>query len=131
MISNYFFKVSGLAAVAASATYAYTVHTAVRQTDPQRMTRYQGVPESLRNSKSVQEIIDPRNGSIVFDTRSIDVPIPAHRRDISDQELLARFTKGFFCGAVLRPERTVLRNLRWELVHLSGMPLFLGIQRHG
>ncbi|KAJ5241999.1 uncharacterized protein N7469_000326 [Penicillium citrinum] len=117
-------KISGFAAAAASATYAYTVHKAVRQIDPQRMTRQQTVSDSLRNSRSVNKIVDPRGGSIVFDTRYISVPIPAHRRDISDQELLARFTKGFFGGAVLRPERTVLRKLRWELVHLSGMTVF-------
>lgn len=120
MIAKGLLTVSALAAAAASATYAGTVYKETRRTDSRRMTRQNTVPDSLRNSKSVNEIVDPKGCSTSFDTRSISIDIPPHRRNVSDEELLSRFTKAFFGGAVIRPERFVLQNLTPNLVNFSG-----------
>jgi hypothetical protein len=120
MIAKGLLKVSALAAVAVSATYAGTVYKATRRTDPRRMTRQNTVPDSLQNSKSVNEIVDPRGFSTSFDTRSVSIAIPPHRRNVSDEELLSRLTKAFFGGAVIRPERFVLQTLKPNLVNFSG-----------
>lgn len=120
MIGKSLLTVSALAAAAASAAYAGTVYSETRRVNSQRMTCQNTVPDSLRNSKSVNEIVDPRGYSTSFDTRSLSIEIPPHRRNVSDEELLSRFTKAFFGGAVIRPERFVLQKLRPNFVNFSG-----------
>lgn len=117
--------------VAASAAYAYTVYKATRFTSSQRLgvVHFHGatIPyklKSLHNSKSstAPGIFNLGERSRTsFDTRFIDVAIPANRRDVTDEELLSRFTKAFFGGDVIQPERFVLQTLRPNLVHFSGM----------
>lgn len=121
MITKSILKVTAVAAVAASATYAHTVYKATRRTDTQRVIRQHTVPDSLRTSKSVNDIVDPKGYSSSFDTRYVSISIPPHRRNVLDEELLSRFTKAFFGGSVIRPERYVFQNLRPDLVHFSGM----------
>lgn len=121
MITKTILKVTAVTAVAASATFAYSVYKATRRTDTQRLIRQNTVPDSLRNSKSVNDIVDPKGYSSSFDTRYISISIPPHRRNVLDEELLSRFTKAFFGRSVIRPERYVLQKLRPNLVHFSGM----------
>lgn len=56
---------------------------------------------------------------MVGDCRSITIEIPPQHQDVSDEVLLAKFVKGFFGGAVLSIERTVLQIMGINMVHLN------------
>jgi len=48
--------------------------------------------------------INPRNHQALVDSRTISLP-QIDIKDLSDEEILARFTKGFFNGWIIAPER--------------------------
>jgi hypothetical protein len=63
------------------------------------------ISQSLLESKSLSAV-NPRRTVQVSDSRSV-----ALLSQLSDEEILARFTKGFFNGWAFTPERGVLGTL--------------------
>lgn len=61
--------------------------------------------------------MNPHNYFSTQDSRSIAV---RRREGVSNEQLLARFVKGFFGGRVLAPERIVLSGLGRDLVGFEG-----------
>jgi hypothetical protein len=62
-------------------------------------------------SSSIHKTVNPRKHIIVADSRSIRLS----RKDIgnlSDEEILARFLKGFFGGWIFTPERYLIGFLK-------------------
>lgn len=51
--------------------------------------------------------INPRNYQALTDTRTIFLP-QTDIKDLTDEEILARFTKGFYNGWIITPERLVM-----------------------
>lgn len=86
--------------------------------DRNLITRSTTIPSTFEKSKSVSEIVNFKDHVHHSDWRYITLDIPA-QHDVPDEVLLAKFVKGFFGGAVLRPERLTLQMLGIELVHFS------------
>ena len=110
---------SFVAAVTAGGVYSFTVSQRVSLVNKSLVTRSTDIPETFKNSRSAAEIVNARKHVYHSDWRWITLDIPAEHRDVSDEVLLAKFVKGFFGGAVLRPERLVLQAAGLNLVRFS------------
>ncbi|PNH31070.1 hypothetical protein VD0004_g3442 [Verticillium dahliae] len=51
----------------------------------------------------------------------MDVSIPEHARDLTDQVFLAAFVRGFFGGKVFAPERAVLKIAKLDLLNYPNL----------
>lgn len=73
------------------------------------------IPEHLLSSKTLW-VVNPTKFAELRDTRRTTVRV---QKGTSDEEILARYTKGMFGGWVFWPERVFLKTMRWELVRYS------------
>ncbi|GME43725.1 hypothetical protein NCS57_00863800 [Neofusicoccum parvum] len=71
----------------------------------------------FKSSHSVTSIVNPHGHPAIPSSRSISLSAFPIAKDLSDEQILARFVKGFFGGWVIGPERTILRLFRPSLVH--------------
>jgi hypothetical protein len=110
-----------VAIVTTAGVYGFTVQKRVSIVDRNLIARSNTIPSTFEKSKSVSEIVNFRKHVHHSDWRFITLDIPAQHRDVPDQVLLAKFVKGFFGGAVLRPERLTLQMLGIKLVHFASM----------
>jgi hypothetical protein len=109
---------------------AYAAFTYTRLYKPrQHITTTLDLPPSLLTSKAVQ-IANPRNLTCLKDTRTISIPASAFKslnkpnsQTISDEQILARFTRGWIGGYVLAPERYILKFASWIGLSVLGLPL--------
>jgi hypothetical protein len=107
-------------AVALAATGIYNillVHNAVSLVSTQRIISDERIPESFDKSLA-SKITNPKNHPPNHDTRHLTIRVP---KSLSDEEILARFVKGFFGGYVFGPERNILRATRIEITDFIGM----------
>ncbi|KAF5678354.1 hypothetical protein FHETE_1328 [Fusarium heterosporum] len=118
-LSQKILATSVVAAVTTAGVYGFTVRKRVSIVDRNSITRSQTVPSTFEQSKSVGEIVNAKKHMHHSDWRFITLDIPAQHRDVPDEVLLAKFVKGFFGGAVLRPERLTLQTLGIKLVSFS------------
>jgi hypothetical protein len=82
------------------------------------------LPPSLAQSSSFNKIVNPSGHPVGLDIHSITVPSSKLPKDdesqaLTDKEVLARLTRGFYAGRVLTPERWALRFWGW----MGGAPL--------
>jgi hypothetical protein len=118
-LSQKLFATSLAAVVTAGGVYSFTVSRRVSLVDKNLITRSGDIPETFITSKSAGEILNAKKHVYHSDWRFITLDIPAELHDVSDQVLLAKFVKGFFGGAVLRPERLILQTVGLDLVRFS------------
>lgn len=97
-----------------AATTAYAAYTSTRLYRP---SPSQGldpivfsthIPDSFTKSKTVTKIVNPRGFKSWNDSRSVTLRLPPNSKGWSDEQVLARFTTGFFGGWVFGPERVAL-----------------------
>ena len=65
---------------------------------------------SYATSNTIQEIINPRHHDAMIDSRSIHLS-KKEVADLGDEEILARFLRGFFGGWIFYPERNLIAAL--------------------
>ncbi|KAH7000469.1 hypothetical protein EDB80DRAFT_724019 [Ilyonectria destructans] len=107
------------AALVVGGTYGYFVHRRIRTTDPKKITTFDTIPDSLQQSLSVTEIVNAKQHHQMADSRFITIEIPPEHQNMTDEVLLARFTKGFFGGLVIAPERIALQIFRPKFLNFS------------
>ncbi|KAH6968930.1 hypothetical protein DER45DRAFT_548043 [Fusarium avenaceum] len=117
-LSQKILATSLVAVVTTAGVYGFTVRKRVSIVDRNLITRSTTIPSTFEKSKSVSEIVNFKDHVHHSDWRYITLDIPA-QHDVPDEVLLAKFVKGFFGGAVLRPERLTLQMLGIKLVHFS------------
>jgi hypothetical protein len=117
-LSQKILATSLVAIVTTAGVYGFTVRKRVSIVDRNLITRSTTIPSTFEKSKSVSEIVNFKKHVHYSDWRFITLDIPA-QHDVPDEVLLAKFVKGFFGGAVLRPERLTLQMLGIKLVHFS------------
>ncbi|KAF4341270.1 hypothetical protein FBEOM_4743 [Fusarium beomiforme] len=108
-----------VAVVTAGGAYGYSIQKRVSIVDKDLITRFRTVPEKFQKSRSVSEVVNAKQHIYDSDSRFITLDIPAQHRDVSDEVLLAKFVKGYFGGAVIRPERVALSTIGLTLVNFS------------
>ena len=82
------------------------------------------IPSSFATSTTVTKLINPEEFRSWDDSRSVTLKLSGKAKEWSDEQILARFTRGFFGGWVFGPERAVLRmaGVAWG-VGLVSFPL--------
>ncbi|KAK5992293.1 hypothetical protein PT974_05694 [Cladobotryum mycophilum] len=103
--------VSGVSAAVLGGAYAASVYSRISPVPKKNITTVYDVPDSFKNSRTVREFVNPRGYNCVGESLVLTLDIPAHRRDVSDEVLLAQFVKGFFGGRVFAPEAAFLTNV--------------------
>ena len=114
------FILTSLAATTAYASYTSTRlyrPSSTRGRDPIITTTR--IPASFAKSSTVTRIINPKGFRSWDDSRSVTLRLPPSAKDWSDEQVLARFTRGFFGGWVFGPERVALNvaGLQRKLVN--------------
>lgn len=111
-----FAKVAAAASATAAGYYAYRVYRNTTAIDTPIIAS-RSIPDSLRQSWTVKELINRNNHPAVMDSQYTE--LAARFREVPDKVLLARFLRGFFGGYVFGPERVALQAVGIDLVHMS------------
>lgn len=70
-------------------------------------------------------IITPNQHHGLQENYSLLIPAKRFQSNVSDEEILARFTKGFFSGLAFTPERWLLKTAPFRLTDISGRDLHI------
>ncbi|KAH9864456.1 hypothetical protein J1614_010390 [Plenodomus biglobosus] len=109
---------STLIALAATSLYHLRqIQTAIQPIPLNQITSTPSVPASLSQGPALA-IVNPNQHIPIHDSRQTTLQVPL---TLSHQEILARFTKGFFGGHVFAPERSILRLLHKEILHFRAI----------
>jgi len=102
----------------ATGSYAYYVYQSLTPTSLLHITTSRTIPRSLEDSATNKNIVNPDNHVHLDDSREVRLFLD---RALSDEQILARFVKGFFGGWVFAPERVILRTMQMRLVQVAAM----------
>ncbi|KAH7081130.1 hypothetical protein BKA63DRAFT_503220 [Paraphoma chrysanthemicola] len=91
-------------ACAATSIYAARCYIQISSIPPSQITSSDALSDDFKTSKAVA-LTNPNKHIPINDSRRITINLPS---PLSDEQILARFVKGFFGGWWLGPERTVL-----------------------
>lgn len=110
--------VSGIVALAATNLYYLRlIQNAVKLAPHHQIISSATIPDDLEHSAAAKAV-NPNAHVSIHDTRYVSLEIPAK---LSDEEVLARFVKGFFGGYVFGPERAILQAVRKDITQFDGM----------
>ncbi|KAF1936284.1 hypothetical protein EJ02DRAFT_359508 [Clathrospora elynae] len=115
---NHVLALSTTAALTTTSVYMLRIQCSCSKVPSKRIFSSTDVPASFKQSKAAS-IVNPKSHTPVSDTRHITLELP---KQLSDEEILALFLKGFFGGWVFRPERSVLRTLKMEMMQFDRKP---------
>ena len=119
-LTSRIFATSVLATVTAVGTYGFVVNRRISLADRNSISCFDDIPDSLKQSNSVKNIVNVHNHKAMADSRFITIEIPDRLQKVTDEVLLAKFVKGYFGGRVIGPERIALQTLKLDLVHFKG-----------
>jgi hypothetical protein len=112
-----YLAISTTVAFAATAIYQiYHYHNALYNDSIGHVISSPRIPAALAASTAVR-IVNPQNHVPIHDTRYIKLSLP---KRLTDEEILARFVKGFFGGYVFGPERGLLRANGKQITRFEG-----------
>ncbi|KAF2853060.1 hypothetical protein T440DRAFT_505954 [Plenodomus tracheiphilus IPT5] len=110
--------VSTLIALAATGLYHIRqISIAIQDVPTSQIISTASVPESLDQGSAIA-IVNPNKHIPVHDSRHINVQL---LNTMNNEEILARFVKGFFGGHVFAPERSILRAVRQEISRFDAL----------
>ncbi|KAI1116387.1 hypothetical protein F5Y14DRAFT_406461 [Nemania sp. NC0429] len=75
-------------------------------------------------------IVAPGQHRGIQENYSLLIPAKRFKSNVSDEEILARFTKGFFSGLAFTPERLLLITAPFRLTDISAIKTALGSRSH-
>jgi hypothetical protein len=99
-------------ACATASIYTARCYSQISTISTTQISSSDQVPPEFKKSKAA-EITNPNKHIALDDTRRITIKLPG---PLSDEEILARFVKGFFGGWWFSPERAALRGFGKVLV---------------
>lgn len=105
-----FFSFLAIPAAALSIS-AYLINHPLSSSRTRSIKSTDDLSPSCAVSSSIRSIVNPRNHVSVTDSHTICLS-SQELRDMSDEEILARFVKGFFGGWVFAPEKVLLGFLQ-------------------
>jgi hypothetical protein len=101
--------IAGLIPVLLSATTIYLNHRLLPASKTKSIKIFTALSPSIASSYSLR-IVNPKNHAIFSDSRSITLS-KKEVGSLTDEEILARFVRGFFEGWVFTPERWLIGGL--------------------
>jgi hypothetical protein len=107
--------ISTTAAIAAAGLYLRRIQNQISRIPAHDVACVLTTPTSFRRSKAIS-LVNNENYFEVHDTHSLTLTLP---HNLSDEEVLARFVKGFFGGHVFEAERSILRMVGREMTSLG------------
>jgi hypothetical protein len=102
-------------ACATASIYTARCYSQISTISTRQISSSDQVPLEFKNSKAA-EITNPNKHIAINDSRRITIKLPG---PLSDEEILARYVKGFFGGWWFGPERAALRKLGKVLVNFQ------------
>ncbi|KAI0427613.1 hypothetical protein F5Y09DRAFT_315732 [Xylaria sp. FL1042] len=83
---------------------------------------------STHNESFSMSIVAPKYHNGIRESYSLLIPAKRFKGSVSDEEILARFTKGFFSGLVFTPERWFLSTIPFRLTDTSAIKKALAMR---
>lgn len=114
-----FLTTTAVVTFTAVGAYGIAVNRRISPVERSQITTLDEVRSSMTEG-SFRKIVNLKKHPSMADGRYITLDIPPHLQHVSDEALLAKFTKGFYCGLVLGPERLALGTLKATLTYLPG-----------
>lgn len=111
--------------VAAVGTWALIVHRQITIAETKHITVSTDISSAFKDSTTIKSLVNPRGHQSMRDSHHMRLKLPPHLRDVSDEAILARFTKGFFGGWTLTPERTALRLMGKRFVSYASKDILI------
>jgi hypothetical protein len=112
-----FLTISTAVALAATSIYCLSsCHKALHDGSIGQFISSPRIPDTLAQSTAAR-IVNPHSHVPIHDTRYTRLSVP---KRLSDEEILARFVKGFFGGYVFGLERGMLRVAGKEITRFEG-----------
>ncbi|KAI0412148.1 hypothetical protein F5X98DRAFT_355599 [Xylaria grammica] len=74
----------------------------------------------------VSSVVTPGPHHGIKENYSLTIPARRFKNDLSDEEILARFTKGFFSGLAFTPERWLLSAIPFSITDIPAIKKTLG-----
>lgn len=84
---------------------------------PCRSMKFIWRAEQGHDSSFGMHVIDPAGNPTEEESYIIRIPLSRLQREIGDEEILARFSKGFFAGWVFGPERWIAPFVQGVIDH--------------
>ncbi|GKT96398.1 hypothetical protein CT0861_08115 [Colletotrichum tofieldiae] len=106
--------------VAAATCAAVGVAALTTRTPPYHHARH-GPPVSGHAESAAARAVGWRRPLLAGDSYSVSIPLSRLRPGITDQEILARFTRGFFGGPAFTPERWLFALSGYQLTDVEGI----------
>ncbi|KAF2741192.1 hypothetical protein EJ04DRAFT_116998 [Polyplosphaeria fusca] len=101
---------------AASGAYTALTWWRISRIDFSTIKATNSIPDSLKLSGTLNAVVNPRNHIRRDSSRSITCKLPSR---LTDEQVLARYLKGFFGSYVFGPEQVALRTLHHNFVGFS------------
>ncbi|GJC84587.1 hypothetical protein ColLi_07425 [Colletotrichum liriopes] len=108
------------AAAAAATCAAVGVAALTARTPPYHHARH-GPPVSGHAESAAARAVGRRRPLLAGDSYSVSIPLSRLRPGITDQEILARFTRGFFGGPTFTPERWLFALSGYQLTDVEAI----------
>ncbi|KAI0812085.1 hypothetical protein GGR55DRAFT_640393 [Xylaria sp. FL0064] len=80
------------------------------------------------NDSFSMSIVAPKKHNGIRESYSLLIPAKRFKGSVSDEEILARFTQGFFSGLAFTPERWFLSTVPFRLTDMSAIKKSLAIR---
>ena len=101
---------------AVASYYGYQLYASTALPSTWRIKTANCIPDGFANSFAVS-IVNPYSHITFNDSRSVIVPVSKH---LTDEQILAKFLRGFFGGYAFAPEAIALRLLGKQFVKFKG-----------
>ncbi|KAI5460872.1 hypothetical protein BGZ63DRAFT_358057 [Mariannaea sp. PMI_226] len=92
-------------------SWGVQVYMHTRIPDSAQIQQFMDIPDSFRKSPTIDKIVNARRHQAPGDSLCVTIELPPQHKDVSDEQLLAKFVQGYFGGSVISLERSVLRIL--------------------
>ncbi|OHE99420.1 hypothetical protein CORC01_05220 [Colletotrichum orchidophilum] len=103
------------------AKHAWDIYTRIKLVQKRRVVTAGSLSETFKQSHTLAALVNPRRHVSIADVLVMDLDLPEHAEDLSDEVLLATFVHGFFAGKVLAIEKYLLQTARLTLVSYAGL----------
>lgn len=108
-----------IAPATAVGLYAFIINRRIASVKRSLITSSESIPDSFSSSHSVRAVVNPNHHVSLKDTRGLTITLSDQNASLSDEQVLARFLKGFFGGYVFAPEAFILQRLPFRSAYFS------------